>query len=274
MAFGAADFLGGLATRRSSALPVVITSQVYGLGLIVLLLPTLPPERYAPADFLWGTAAGVSGAMGLVALYRGLSIGRMGVIAPVTAAVGAIVPAMFGLLTGERPSSMALAGAAVALVAIVLVSRQPASGLPDARAMGFLASTGVREALAAGAAFGGFFILIAQSTDTSGLWPLIGARIGSLLFLVAVALGLRRKVALRAETTPLVIGAGVLDIAANALFLYAIRGGFLTLVAVLSSLYPAATIVLARAFLKEKLSSGQLFGVVLALTGIALIAAG
>lgn len=271
-AYGAADFLGGLASRRAAALAVVVTSQLYGVLFLLALLPVLPPDRYTWPDLGWGAAAGIAGGLGLVSLYRGLSIGRMGIVAPVTAAVGAVISAAFGLVSGERPSSLAVVGSVVALAAIVLVGRNPAATEAGARSVRGV--SGLRHALAAGTGFGGFFILVTRAGDTSGLWPLMGARLGSLAVLGVIAVGSHRTFSIRRTTNRLVVGAGFLDIGANALFLYATRGGLLTLVAILSSLYPAVTVLLARVFLAERLQAGQVFGVGLAVAGIALIAAG
>lgn len=271
--FGAADFLGGLASRRTSPLRVVAVSQLYALVLIVALLTAFPPATYTIADFGWGAAAGMSGGAGLVALYRGLARARMGVVAPVTAGVGAIVPALFGLATGDRPSAAASLGVLIALTAIFIVSRTPrgsAGDTPRAR----IGSKGMPEALAAGIGFGAFFILLSQAAPDSGVWPLVGARGASLALLWMLLSALPGTVSIREETNYLVLGAGLLDIIANALFLYATRGGLLVLVAVLSSLYPAATVLLARVVLHERLTRYQVGGVALAVIGIALMAAG
>lgn len=268
--FGAGDFLGGLASRRSSPLRVVAVSQLYGLALVFLLLPVFPPEVFAMEDFLWGAAAGMSGGAGLVALYRGLSRARMSVVAPVTAGVAAIVPALYGLISGERPSTVASWGVVVALMAIFIVSRTPASKVAAARTD----SRGLPEAIAAGLGFGAFFIFLSNASPDSGIWPLVGARLASLALLWVLIAALPGTVSIRNETNVLILGAGLLDVIANALFLYATRGGLLTLVAVLSSLYPAATVLLARVVLHEHLSRTQVGGVVLAIAGMALIAVG
>lgn len=271
VAFGAGDFLGGLASRRSSPLRVVVVSQLYGLSLVAVILPVFPPDTYSAVDLMWGGAAGMSGGAGLVALYRGLSRARMGVVAPVAAGVGAIVPAVYGLLSGDRPSVIALSGVGIALTAIFIFGRR--SGPPRIEA-GRIGPSGLPEALAAGIGFGAFFIFLSNSSADSGIWPLVGARIGSLALLWLLLAALPGTISVRAETNPLVMGAGLLDVVANALFLYATRSGLLTLVAVLSSLYPAATVILARVVLSERLSRSQLGGVILAMAGMALIAAG
>lgn len=271
--FGAADFLGGLASRRSRPLRVVAVSQLYGLALIVLLLAAFPPDAYTVGDLLWGAAAGLSGGAGLVALYRGLARARMGVVAPITAGVGAVVPALFGLVTGDRPSTVASFGVVLALAAIFVVGRAPRDSGGRAAAS-WMGSKGIPEALVAGIGFGAFFIFLSNTASVSGVWPLVGARLASLALLWVILAALPGTVSIRAETNSLILGAGSLDIIANALYLYATRSGLLTLVAVLSSLYPAATVLLARVVLHERLSRAQVGGVALALIGIALIAFG
>lgn len=252
---------------------MVAVSQLYGLAVVVLLLVAFPPDAYTIADFGWGAAAGISGGAGLVALYRGLARARMGVVAPITAGVGAIVPALFGLLSGDRPSVVASFGVGIALVAIFIVGRAPSASAVEGSA-GWLGSNGIPEALAAGVGFGAFFIFLSNAAPDSGVWPLAGARLASLALLWALLAALPGRISVRAETNWLILGAGMLDIIANALFLYATRGGLLTLVAVLSSLYPAATVLLARVVLRERLSRFQAGGVALAVVGVALMAAG
>lgn len=270
VAYGSADFLGGLASKRSRPLRVVAVSQLYGLILIAALLSVFPPDAYLTSDFLWGAAAGISGGVGLVALYRGLSLARMGVVAPVAAGVGAIIPALFGLLSGERPSVTASGGAVVALLAIFVIGWPTADRTTTKR----IGTRGLPEAIIAGIGFGGFFIFVSNASAASGVWPLLGARLASSVLLWLLLVGLPGRVSVRAETNPLVLGAGLVDVAANALFLYATRGGLLTLVALLSSLYPAATVLLARVLLNERLRPLQKAGVGLTLVGMALIAAG
>jgi drug/metabolite transporter (DMT)-like permease len=249
---------------------VVAVSQLYGFVLIAALLALFSPDRYTLIDFGWGAAAGISGGTGLALLYRGFARSRMGVVAPIAGGVGAMVPAVFGLLTGDRPSSTALIGVVVALAAIVIIGWSPRAPLRDSAHR----PGGAIEAIAAGLAFGAFFIFLSRAAETSGVWPLVAARIGSLALIWLLLLVLPGTVSIRRDTNLPVLGAGVLDTVANALFLYATRRGLLTLVAVLSSLYPAVTVLLARLVLHERLSRPQIGGVALTLLGMALIAAG
>jgi drug/metabolite transporter (DMT)-like permease len=263
--FGGADFLGGLATRKSGRVfAVVIFSQVAGLALVLVVLAVSGGELNRE-DIGWAAGAGVAGAAGLVLLYRGLSIGTMSVVAPLSAILTAVVPVGWGLITGERPSMVALFGIALALVAIALVS--------GARLGQFRHGVGTLEGIGAGVGFGVFFILIANSTSAE-LWILTFARLASIsvIFAIAVLTG----AALRPGTGSgrLILGAGVFDMVANLLFLMAERRGLLTLVAVISALYPASTVVLARMVLHERLARAQWIGLALAATGVALISVG
>ncbi|GGL39593.1 DMT family transporter [Planomonospora parontospora] len=268
LVYGTADFFGGLATRRSRVLAVVVLSQLAGLALVAALLPFLPGAPSAAA-LAWGMAAGVAGAAALVLFYRALATGVMSVVAPVTAATSATLPVLYGLATGERPQPVALGGIALALVAVVLVSRDssPASA---GRAYG-----PVLAALGSGAGFGCFFILLARSPGDGGMWPLFGARLASVALIVLLAVATRRTLrpgnggALR-----IIVVAGALDMAANVLFVLAEQRGMIALVGVLASLYPASTLVLARYVLGERLNGVQLTGIGATLAAVALIAAG
>ncbi|MFI6479500.1 EamA family transporter [Nonomuraea sp. NPDC050663] len=262
--YGTADFLGGLATRRSRVLAVVVLSQVAGFALILLLMPLLPGLFSTPA-LLWGMAAGVAGAAGLVLFYRALATGVMSVVAPTTAVTSTVLPVVFGLATGERPEVLALAGIVLAVVAVVMVGRSPSRGQRSSAAS-------VLSALAAGAGFGGFFILLAQAPEGSGLWPLVGARITSIAAAVLLALATRASLRPGKGALGIIAAAGALDMAANVLYLLAEQQGMLSLVAVLVSLYPASTLVLARFVLGERLQGVQVAGVACALGAVVMIA--
>jgi drug/metabolite transporter (DMT)-like permease len=265
LVYGAADFAGGLAARRTPALAVVVLSQIAALVVLAAVLPLLgtpvPPVR----DLGTGAVAGIAGGAGVTFLYRGLAAGRMGVVAPVTAVGAACLPVFVGLLLGERPGPLALVGVAVALVAVVAVSAEPSGGTAGRRGLG--------DAVIAGAGFGIFFILLARVGEAAGLWPLLTARTS---ILVVGAAALVTRTPLRAPPGQLltIALAGVGDMAANVLYLFAAQTGLLSLAAVLTSLYPAATVLLARILLGERLARLQIAGVLLAITGAALIATG
>lgn len=266
MIFGTADFLGGLATRRSRVLSVVVLSQLGGLALIAALIPFLAGSPSAPA-LLWGASAGIVGGASIVLFYRALAAGMMSVVAPITAAASMALPVVFGLVTGDRPPAPALAGIAAGLLAVVLVSRETGGRASEFRIGPVL------TALTAGAGFGAFFVLIKLAPAGSGGWPLLGARIASITLVALLALATRRTLRPTPGSLSVTITAGVLDMMANVLYLLAVQRGMLSLVAVLTSLYPASTLLLARQVLGERLNPVQVVGVGLALGSITLIAA-
>jgi drug/metabolite transporter (DMT)-like permease len=289
--YGAADFIGGLASRRSSTLSVVVISQLAGLVALICLVLVLPHAKPARSDLLWGCAAGLGGAAGITLLYRGLAIGRMSLVSPITAVVAAIIPLAVGLLLHERPAAFALAGVAIALVAVVLVSTTDMPGEPASNAApGLVGATqlqehvsavrnwalqpGLSEALLSGISIGAFYVCIAQSHANAGLWPLVCSRSASVSVLIVLALAVGRPLAPQPGGWAMIVWAGIIDMGANALYLLATRFGMLSIVAVLASLYPASTVLLARVVLRERLNRLQVAGVACALLAIAMIAAG
>jgi drug/metabolite transporter (DMT)-like permease len=266
--YGTGDFLGGLATRRASMLPAIAVAQLSGFVTLLIVLPFLP-ARATPVDLLWGGVAGIAGGAGLALLYRALAEGRMSVIAPITAACSIAVPVIVGVAVGERPSVAQVAGIGVAVLAIALVSREQAHGEGDAPARRALLL-----ALSAGVVIGVFLVALARTAPAAGLIPLLTARVVSLSGIGAVALITRQRVALPRGVMRLGVAAGVADSAANACYVLAAQHGLLSLVATLSSLYPASTVLLARVVLGERLNHVQLAGVALALAAVVLIAGG
>ena len=266
--FGAGDFLGGLAGKRMRVLQVLAVAHLVGLVSITAASFVLA-DRFIAADFWWGMVASVAGLVGLGLLYRGLARGPMGVVAPLTAITSAAVPALWGVgVGGDALALIGWIGVALAFAAIGLVSWAPAAG---AR----ITVQGVLEALLAGMGFGVMFVLLDQTDPASAPWPIVGARLltagGLLLFFLA------RRESIRppdVASRSLVIGLGVVDTASNALFLYAADAGSLTVAAVLSSLYPVSTVLLARFVLGERLTLWQQAGFVAAVGAGALIAAG
>jgi len=263
LSWGIADFWGGLASRRSRVLTVVLLSQAAGLALMLSVAAIRgtgpPPAR----DMALGAAAGAAGVIGLAAFYRGLSVGAMSLVAPI-AALGVVVPVVAGIAGGDRPSAIAGAGAVLAVGGAILASRAP--GPATRRGLGL--------AVVAAIGFGTFFVLLAPAADQDAVWAVCAARFASVPLVAAVALALRERIAVRRGDLRLVLGAGILDAAANLAFAVASQEGLLSLVAVLGSLYPVVTVVLARSFLGERLGVGQTTGVGAALAGVGLIAAG
>jgi drug/metabolite transporter (DMT)-like permease len=269
LVWGAADFCGGLASRRAAALAVVALSHVSGLALLVLLLPWLGGNP-RPGDLAWGAAAGIAGGAGLALFYRALARGVMSVVAPVTAVTAAAVPVVAGVLDGERVGTGTAAGVALALAAVVLVSAQHGlSSLRSARV------SDVGPALLAGGVFGLFFVLLDRTGDDAALSPLVASRIVSVALVVGLSLIRRRSLAVPRPALAWVLLAGIGDVSAGALFLIATQvGGQLAVVGVLASLYPVSTVVLAQVVLHERLVAAQVCGLLLASGAVVLITVG
>ena len=274
--YGAADFTGGLTTRRAGAIPVVVLSQASGLALVALMLPLLPDAAPSRADLFWGGVAGLTGGIGVALLYRALAIGIMAVVAPTTAVCAVAIPVVVSVLLGERPVPLAIAGIVLGVVSIVLVSQQRATEQADRGDQASVPNrrSGVGTALASGVAIGFFFLALAQTKSDAGMWPLLMARTMSVLLFVLVAIVSRISIRVPRGVAGLVIICGVVDMLANALYLLAQREGQLSIVVTLSSLYPASTVLLARVVLGERLSPVQVTGVGCALAAVVLIVSG
>jgi len=262
--YGAADFLGGLASKRASTIAVVFWSQASGLVMLLLALPLLPDASPSRSDWLWGAIAGLAGSVGVGLLYRALAIGTMAVVAPTTAVCAVVIPVMAGVLAGERLGGWTIAGIGLAVVAIVLVSQE--------RGTGGVVRTGMGVAFLSGVAIGFFFLALARTGSAAGMWPLVASRGLSLVLFGAIGATLG-QLRMAAPAAKIALGAGVVDMAANAFYLTATRFGPLSVMVTLTSLYPASTVVLARVVLGERLSRLQAAGVFCALGAIVLIVA-
>src|SRR3954451_16788339 len=272
--YGAADFTGGLATRRAATIPVVIASQFSGMVLLALLLPLLPGSSPSHADLLWGVAAGLTGGGGVALLYRALAVGRMAVVAPTTAVCAVVIPVVALMLLGERPGGLAVLGILVVIGEIVLVSQQTETDSePTATGIRGL-PPGVGIALVSGILIGLFFLSLAQTAPGTGMWPILAARITSVTLFAMAAVVRRIPLTLPRPALALALGGGMVDMLANAAYLLAAREGQLSLVVTLSSLYPASTVLLARVLLGERLNARQLGGGGCALAAIVLIVIG
>lgn len=261
-AWGAGDFCGGLATRRAGLYPVVIGSQLIGL-ILMAVLALAAGERVPPlASLAVCGLAGVLGAVGLLALYRALAEGRMGLAAPVSGVLTAALPvAAAGFLEGW-PGWLKLAGFGLALLGVWLISRGPGSAF-QVRGLGL--------PILAGLGFGLFIILISRANAGAVFWPLAAARAASLCMLAGAAAYARQPALPGRGQLGLVACSGVLDSGGNAFLVLAAQAGRLDVAAVLSSLYPASTVLLAWSILKEHLSRRQSLGVLAALAAIVMI---
>ena len=271
--YGAADFTGGLATRRAGVLAVVAVSQLSGLILLLVLLPFLPAASPSRADLLWGVSAALAGSVGVALLYHALAIGRMAVVAPTTAVCAVAIPVVVSVVLGERPGPLAVAGILLGIGSIVLVSQQTADAGATDHPPSSLVPRGVGVALASGVAIGLFFLSLARTSPEAGMWPILMSRTTAVTLFGAAAILTRRSLRMPGALG-LSLFCGAVDMAANALYLVAARAGPLSVVVTLSSLYPASTVLLARVVLGERLNAWQIAGAGCALAAIALIVTG
>lgn len=264
VSWGAGDFSGGLATRRASVYSVVIGSQLVGatllIGLALAFRETLPPA----GDLAWGAAAGAFGSVGLLALYRGLASGRMGLVAPLSAVLAAALPVVVAAFTQGWPDAFQFSGFGFALASVWLLSKPEGS-------LSFRLNE-LTLPLIAGLGFGLFFVLMDRANERAVFWPIVAARAASLGLLGGVVLFNRQPALPARRLWALTALAGMLDAGGNAFFTLAAQTGRLDVAAVLSSLYPASTVALAALVLRERLNTGQWLGVGAALLAIVLIA--
>jgi drug/metabolite transporter (DMT)-like permease len=261
-AWGSGDFTGGMAARRTGPFHTVLVS--YSVGLLALVIVALARREGLPpfADLAWGAAAGISGMLGLGFLFRGFAVGRMGIVAPVSAVLATAIPVAAGAFTEGLPRPLQLAGFAVALVSIWLISRpEPLAGRPAGLGLAFLAGLG----------FGGFFTALGQVGDSAVFWPLVAGRVVACAMMILYALAARRELVPAGPPWGLLTLAGFLDVSGNLFFLVAMQLGRMDVTAVLGSLYPAFTVLLARWINREHLALVQGSGVALAVLAIVMI---
>jgi drug/metabolite transporter (DMT)-like permease len=259
LAWGASDFVAGLKSRQHALLWVLLVSQGTGLVLVTgaaIAVGDPLPSLHAMA---WGAVAGIAELIGFAAFYRALAVGAMAVVSPVSA-TAAIVPLFVGLFGGQVPGALQATGLALALGGAALASTEP----------GRRSASGVGLAIVAALAFGIFFVGMDAAADGGALWAVSTARMTPVLVLLVLVAALRPAPIERRAIAPLA-GVGVLDSAANIMFAVALTVGVAGIVSVLGSLYPLATVILARAVLQERVSRQQRTGVLAALTGIALV---
>ncbi|MGD9961175.1 EamA family transporter [Nocardioides sp.] len=265
IAYGLSDFIGGLASRRTSPWPVALLADL-GALLGALVLAVAITGQPTQSDLLWGSLAGAGGGIGGAFLYRGMSTGRMGVVGPVSAVGSAVVPVVAGLVGGERPMPVVWLGIAVAFPGIWMVSREPgdSAGLAD----------GLVDGVLAGLGFGVLFAAMGQVPEGAGYWPLVAAQVLGLVAIVGVATALRVRWVPRARSELWGLPAGVLATVAVFAFLLATQTGLLTASAVITSLYPAVTILLAAVILNERVHRAQSLGLALCAGAVVLVALG
>ncbi len=266
--YGIADYCGGWASRFHPAAVVTLIGQTVSLlivGALVLLGDAPAPDA---ATFAWSLGGGVAGAIALLSLYHAFAHGAMTVVAPLSAVVGAAVPVIAGRIVGERPAGIAYIGIALALVAVALVSgaigtrHQPTP--PRIAAL----------AAVAGLGFGLWFVALDRCADDAGMWPLLMSRTVSVPIMLGVCVAIGARPGAQRRLLGLAVVAGVLDMAANGIYLEATRHGLLSLVAVISSLYPASTVALAFVIDRERVNRWQVLGMGLAAVSLVLVTLG
>ncbi len=267
LVWGAADFAGGMASRRSSSYRVVLVAEVLGLFMLITAAFLISEPFFGWIPWLWCAAAGAIGSLGLVLLYRAMAEGKMSLAVPVSALMAALLPAVVGSFLEGLPSISTFTGFALALGAIWFISK-PEQETNASKTIGF---SDLFLPLVAGVGFGMYFILIHQGNQGSVIWPMVASRSGGSFILVFFLLFTRQGWKPSRAAMPLIVLNALLDVGGNAFYILADQFGRMDVAAVLSSLYPASTIGLAWLLLKERLNRPQMFGVFLALTAIVLI---
>jgi len=265
--YGVGDFAGGIASRRRNAITVLLTSYPVG-GVLMLLTLVALPGPLSWETVIYGVGGGVLGMLGVVQMYSALAQAPMNVISPVTAVLAAIVPAVFGVAVGERPAVAAWFGIVLGMIAVFLVSRTP-----DDHPHGPVAIKVLVMALLAGLGFGGYFICLGHAPSNSGAWPIVISRLTAAVGIVPLAWRSRRLGIVTGRLLAITVLAGVCDAGANLFFLLSARHGLLSLASVITSLYPAATVLLAIGLLHERTGRLQRVGLGLAAVSIVLITA-
>ena len=266
VSWGAADFVGGVATKRANVYGVVIGAELTGL-LVLVPLALFSGEPIPPLQvWVLGGLAGLCGGFGLTLLYQALATGMMSIAAPVSAVVGAAIPVLVGAFTQGFPKVTTIAGIFLGLIAILLIANQK----DETRSISFKLKK-LSLPLIAGIVFGLFFVLLHAASQSASLWPIIATRITSIIFLILIAFFLGKPRFPARQFWPLVILSGIMDTGGNAFYVFAGQIGRLDIAAVLSSLYPAGTVLLAWLILKERAAPIQILGIAAAFIGILLI---
>lgn len=274
LAHGASDFVAGVSARRSNAWAVAAACQLASLVVVALAAWAATTGSPRLVDFTWGAVGGIGNAVGTAFLYRGFATGRVSVVAPVSAVGVALVPVPAGLLFGERPSPLTWAGIAAALPGIWCVSRAAdtsEAGGADSRARD---ASALRDAVVAGLGFGVLFVALGRVPREAGLTPVALCQLVALLALVAFAVATRTRWVARGAAGVGGLAAGVMSAGANLTYLFATQSGTMTVAAVLTALYPAVTILLAAAILRERVDAVQGLGLLFCAVAVGLVAAG
>lgn len=263
--YGVGDFAGGFASRRFNSVTILLYSYPVGVVLMAAMVPFFGGTATTHV-VVFGILGGAAGLLGVAVMYQLMVTSPMNVVSPITAVLAAIVPIIVGVTIGERPALAAWVGIALGLLAVVLVSRTTQD-----HPHGVIALRVLMLAALAGLGFGLYFVFLARAGQDSGLWPLLVSRVASALLIIPLAAGRRAFARVTGRTLAIALAAGACDALANMFFLLASREGLLSLASVLTSLYPAVTVLLAVMLLREHVSLVQLCGLVLAAASVVLI---
>jgi drug/metabolite transporter (DMT)-like permease len=274
--YGAADFMGGLGSRRAPVVTATTLSQAMGLLALLAAAPFVPGVTRG-SDLAWGAAAGLSGGGGVLLLYYSLATGTVSTVAPLVSMIALTVPVLVGLLTGERPGVLPLLGIATGVVAVLLISGGGEGSLPperDAPRASRRAPVALGIAVASGMLIGTFLVSLGRIATGAGLWPLVVARAAGTAGLAVVMFARRTPWRPPAAALGPIVGAGVADVIANLLYVVAVQRGPLSLIATIVSLAPATTVVLGQLVLRERLARPQRWGIAMALLAVVLLSQG
>ncbi len=263
--YGIADYCGGRATRHGTSAAVTFNGQAASLVMLLVLVPLSGVAPPPASDWGWGLLAGLAGGVGLLAFYRAMASGAMTVTAPITATVSAVIPVVFGLGQGERPGALAVIGIVIAILAVGLVSTSTGARHVNASLKMIMMS------VVSGCGFGFIFVLLSHTSSDAGFWPLLAMRFASVPTVAIVALTTKRSLAIPQGVAAITLASGVLDTASNGLYLLATRHGLLTVVAVVTALYPISTVVLATSLDEERLSRSHIVGMMAALAALVMV---
>lgn len=268
LTYGVADYCGGRASRTAAATAVVLVGQALSIVVVLAGLAAFGDPVAPRRDWFVGLVAGLVGAVGLMAFYGAMAVGPMTVVAPVTAVVSAVVPVVWGLLRGDRPGALSLCGMAAAIVSVALVSGA------GARAGSKVGIDVLARSAIGGLGFGGTFVLLGETSDDAGLWPLLAMRLASVALVAMIVRRSGTRLSMPRSVLPLAAASGSLDVTANGFYILGTRHGMLSVVAAVSSLYPASTVVLASAVDRERVSRAQAFGLAFAAAALVLVSIG
>ncbi|RJP52734.1 MAG: DMT family transporter [Anaerolineaceae bacterium] len=265
LTWGAGDFAGGIASKRSSPYAVVIWGDIVGMTVVSVLAFILGDPFPSWGSMIYILLSSFCGAIGIIILYRALAGGQMSIAAPTSALMAAVIPVFVGVIVDGWPKWLTMVGVVMALAAIWLVARAEHEGVHR------IHWADVRMPLIAGVLFGLFFVFMHQASSESVLWPAVLLRISSAILLAVIALFTRSSFAIPREQWWLVVFVGIFDIAGNIFYILSAQTGRMDIAAVVGSLYPGMTVALAWMILKERISSSQWIGIAAALTAIVLI---